>query len=289
MQLYHGTTSLFTSSILSQGLIPDPKRKFWDDVSKSSVELPSRKSLYGTYFTSDLLLSIDCAKNATSKFGGKPLIVVADINPKSAISDEDNIWCHVDDCLYSLIHQINNRWEFDAAAKFLGYFDSCDDYDRKYYVKRFAEKLHRELTRNPLHPIDYELLENVYHAALNRILSHLWKADKIKFKIDYQSNHKRFQTFKGVISTIEDGEDGYLHEIDKLCYRYKDSTKIKESFRHTLRMIYPVRFTGKNKIISIIEYNMDTGSKLIYGESPQISLEDAEEFFSYTCRTVSHS
>ena len=52
---YHGTSARFIDSIMSQGLIPNPKKRTWDEDPGSNYNSPSRKSIGGVYITKNII------------------------------------------------------------------------------------------------------------------------------------------------------------------------------------------------------------------------------------------
>ncbi len=83
MIVFHGTTSVFASRILSDGLLPEPKKKTWDS--------GPQKSVGGVYLTPRLERAHFFAKEAVKKHGGQRAIVGVDVEPKSAFADEDDV------------------------------------------------------------------------------------------------------------------------------------------------------------------------------------------------------
>lgn len=81
--MFHGTSSVFIDSILSNGLLCNPPRKTWSD--------GFYKSLEGVYFSFNLEQALFFAKKTTSIHGGNLIVAVAEIENKDAIPDEDNI------------------------------------------------------------------------------------------------------------------------------------------------------------------------------------------------------
>lgn len=81
--MFHGTTSVFASRILSDGLLPYPKKKTWDNGLQRSVG--------GVYLTPSLERAHLFAKEAVRKHGGQKSIVAVDVEPRSAFADEDDV------------------------------------------------------------------------------------------------------------------------------------------------------------------------------------------------------
>lgn len=80
----HGTSSVKVPSILSQGMVPDPKGK-----TNLGWETPHS----GSYWASDISYANDYATAAASKFGGWPTYIFAVIETRdqNVVLDEDSI------------------------------------------------------------------------------------------------------------------------------------------------------------------------------------------------------
>lgn len=81
--MFHGTSSVFKDSILSNGLLANPPKKTWNE--------GFYKSLDGVYFSCSLEQSIFFACKSVSVHGGNPIVVIAEIDNQDALPDEDNI------------------------------------------------------------------------------------------------------------------------------------------------------------------------------------------------------
>lgn len=82
---YHGTSSVFAKRILSEGFVPDPKRKIWDP------ETGSAESYTGTYFSAYPHTAGRYAGGATRKFGGFEVIFEVQLETKTGVFDEDEV------------------------------------------------------------------------------------------------------------------------------------------------------------------------------------------------------
>lgn len=81
--MFHGTSSVFTDSILFNGLLVNPPKKTWSE--------GFYKSLDGIYFSCCLEQALFFAKKSVSIHGGNQIVVVAQIENQDALPDEDNI------------------------------------------------------------------------------------------------------------------------------------------------------------------------------------------------------
>lgn len=83
---YHGTSSVFAKRILSEGFVPDPKRKVFDPSTGSA------ESYTGTYFTTRKSTANRYADRAVDKYGGFPVIFEVQLETKTGVFDEDQLY-----------------------------------------------------------------------------------------------------------------------------------------------------------------------------------------------------
>lgn len=244
--MYHGTSSEFLPSILKTGLVPNPKKKYWDDDPNVSMTKASLASLEGSYWTSNILTASSSAHNTIKKFGGSAIIVIAQIQTQSAVADEDNI-------AFPLEWNYDKAFGASISAKpkqvAYHYYDN-----RNYYEdvkKKFIELTHNDLSKNnDKKPISNNLLANAFDAMSLRIIAH-----GIKDAGDdtYWSPLKDIKNKPEEEPTVSETEKNLLDIKDKITRRYRETTLDKDDFRHTLRITEPVTYSGANRITHIIE------------------------------------
>ena len=86
--MYHGTTSQNLRAILKKGLVYDKNKRVWGEDKSENLE-----SYPGIYFSSALRKADTAAGDATRKYGGERLIVVAQIETQTpqVVIDEDGL------------------------------------------------------------------------------------------------------------------------------------------------------------------------------------------------------
>lgn len=82
---YHGTSTKLAGPILSEGFVPDPRRRVWDQEAKQLA------SYSGTYLTRDLKIAADAADQAMAKFGGSRCIFEVQVETRTGLMDEDEL------------------------------------------------------------------------------------------------------------------------------------------------------------------------------------------------------
>ena len=126
--VYHGTPAKNYSSIMSQGLIPNPKQRAWQDDPDASYYSSSRQSLDGIYVSTNLMTAYGAGGNGKNR-GLKEgrLIVVCEIQPKTGFMDEDDL---------NYIDKFNSHEYVN-----LDLFFSIKTGKDKEYVNRYFKKL----------------------------------------------------------------------------------------------------------------------------------------------------
>lgn len=244
--MYHGTTSEFLSSILKQGMVPNPKRKKWDTDPDVSLTTQSRASLEGSYWSSNLITASSSASNTKNKFGGNPILIIADIQTQSAKADEDNI-------TYDLKRQYDDSFggSYSGNPRLVAevFYDSQEYYQKA--KEKFIKNSHDSMSNsNNLKPVPVDLLSQVFDALSLRIIAHGIREAKGD---DYWSPIKRVKNKPETIPTVEETERNLLNLKDKVTRYYRESTTNTGQFSHTLRITDPVTFGGANKITHIME------------------------------------
>lgn len=124
---YHGTSTVFAKRILSEGFVPNPKRKVWDP------ERGRLASYQGTYFSRNFGTASSAAQNAAIKFNGRKCVFEVQLETRTALMDEDNLPSMMNALtqagsgyriLDSLHDKATDKWSSERGreenAKFLG-------------------------------------------------------------------------------------------------------------------------------------------------------------------------
>jgi len=284
--MFHGTTSKFLPKIFQLGMLPNPKAGKWrgnttgDD--EATAQRRSLRSLEGSYWTTNAGTAFTSGNNTRRKFGGNSIIIVAEIIPQTGKADEDSIEGSVNRAFdTSITPWFGARDRAEAAPALQGILDAADlsgGNTKKEIIKTFSKQLHNLLKINDKMPIDKKMLGRVFHAYLERMLSHIdiengqkkWEylesyrrelentfsPEEAKKKMDEKNNN---------IPNFVNGEENYSKALDWVSGRYKKTTfeNSDEDFGVNLRVTQPVGFRGRNKIISILEKPVRFGGDLI--------------------------
>jgi 8-oxo-dGTP pyrophosphatase MutT (NUDIX family) len=297
---YHGTSSALLPSILSQGLIPDPKKRSWDTHEETSIVQPTRRSLPGIYVTTNLMAAISCAGRVARRDGANYMLVVMELQPRSLLADEDT----VNHALKSLSSNVSGSayhhvWPWFMEVYGDRFQDSDDGYYRKMaeeqkrnWVDRTAKDLFYKFKKKEPHPgleqqVKKLLYDEGYRAMLERNVSYVegsWDLDH--YKRQWSEGFGEYGT-EPPVPDKKSAEDGWSAFGDKLSRTLKDTarpTRIDWTLNTSGRVMTPVRFSGKNRIVCIVERidSQEQGryhSQLLvhYGKPPQKLIDDWQE------------
>lgn len=299
--VYHGTSSKFLNKILKQGLIVDPKAKVWKDDPYASEIQASRVSLDGIYLAKNFGTASSASTNATQKFGGNPVIVIALFQPRSSLPDEDNIRYTLERIISSSLG--TGFSEFHYAFN-LGLLLKGKD---KELTKRYLDGLKSYMERLNIdeRAFDKKVAMNFLIAELKRALSHRWhKNDTAKWEIkkgwievynrtkgrvltgsdeDQKIADKLYKELDKVIPKPAEAEKNYLKALDDMTRMLKGQRKEykKDNFIN-FRSLENVTYKGRNRIIAVAEivnrFDDDEPTKIVvhYGKLPNEFLREFE-------------
>jgi len=295
--MYHGTTNKFLKSILSNGLLPSTKEKVWDLDKNASFYKASLQSYGGTYFTNNLLTAISSGRNAVSKLGGDDIIIIiAQLQPRSSLPDEDNFYSMVDGALN---YAVGEKGKYNPTELFyvLTYWDYINKTERfKELVNDFVDKF-KSMSSNETdnfwpekHNIPkllFDKMEKLFRDAIIRKISYLKKYDLKSYSsratdIEWDELDKYLEFDKNK------AEQDYAQALNDVMNTLKSQVyKMNSDWNKTYRITEPVRFSGKNKIVAIIEMENyiygDGDKKMIvwYGDIPPKFKADFDERLGY--------
>jgi len=262
--MIHGTSDKFLKSILVNGLLPTTKEKVWSGDDESSFNVPSRKSYGGVYLSNNLLTAISSSRNAVKNLGGSdPLIVICEIQPRSALPDEDNVQSHVTFALQSAIggrkFTPNEHYYSVAYASYVAKDDEYKDH-LKYFVMDLSKALsdnekQTEMTMKTPETID--AIQKLYDATLLRKMAHI-DIDTQKYALARYFTDKTYEELDQYVFTDKaKAEEDYIDKLNRVISIFKrrayNSMDRREYTNHTLRIMEPIKFSGANKIIGIIQ------------------------------------
>lgn len=274
---YHGTSSVFLKSILKNGLKADTKKKVWDKDEDSSFDSIDKTSYGGIYLTTNLGTASISSFTAKEKFGGEKIIVITELQTKTLVSDEDD---------FLSFHKIN----ITNASRF--YFLLKNGFEniqqkREYIIKRnewITQKLNYILLdipdiKPPLIKKIKELLKDVgWFSVIQRATAYVPEYSFDSESKEYPSKQK--------------GENDYRNFIDQLTKLLKLYPR-RNHFRVTGRSLNDITFSGKNKIVAIVQMvendknqNFRTDLILLYGSLPEKFIKDFKEKYNPSMNVI---
>jgi len=248
--MYHGTAEDVLPSILSQGLITNPKQRAWAEDPDASFWMPSRQSLHSIYLTSNLLTALGSGGRRRNEKLARILLIVS-VQPQSLDADEDSF--------IGLRAATPTHWsEFLVAMAYIEEMSGKSDGTvndaamKKDYVDTNLERIKDKL-KQPLHPALATrlkvLLEKCYLPALARKAAYVdagsWERAQYHLEVqnvEQPNKNKAEQEFK----RCQDQVTRTLHILAR-------PDEVNDLFDFTARSNTPIGFSGSNKIVAIFK------------------------------------
>lgn len=267
--MFHGSSLSNLPSIMSQGLIPDPKKRYWNpEDHKGSFSGRSLQS-YGGIYLADNFQSARAAVQDIKK-----AIIVVSVSEGSLIADEDDL-DHL--LIDEIINQGFERIDFESVPRlFIGVKKEDPLYLKIYqslknsYINinlirieekiKYINSLHNQY--RTLHPKLLERIKQVLDEGFSKVL-----ARQVSYT-DYHVRHsENFNTiaqemgYSGSIPNQAQAELEFRQYADTLTRLLKTAFGAK-----TARILTPIRFSGANKIVAVFVYDgsSERKDKLIY-------------------------
>jgi hypothetical protein len=273
--MYHGTDGENLQNVLSQGLIPDPKKKVWETDPRSGFYTPSQATQGGVYLTRNLMTAMSYAGQGSTKID---IIVVVQVQTGGLLADEDDIIHILDRELpsheYSLIHLyagwqalLHNKIDSDFYKKET---QEAVNKAQQEFVNECLDWFHRK-HKNRMTPqeeqLAREILEQGFFIALTRKASYVesrsWGWDERLWKTERPESGPAEAAFKGL-----------RDRLTRVLKRLGRPEHIREdAFNPTARIETPIRYTGRNKILAVLSEKYETGRrqvKIYYPPNKQV-------------------
>lgn len=283
--VFHGTASgrgdRVLRSILKRGLVPSAKDKVWAEDPHTGVYSPSRVSYDGVYFARRERsgVAFNSMRRAVEMLGGVPLMVVARLQVRSALPDEDSFHNAVKYAVQSVLGDLSPKTaSFYVTQARLG-----------VPLKKEKTKFHESLAsafRDQGWPTKSNTLrvatDRLFDGAMLRLAAYagntfdprraweLYAADTGRFQtvieepsqtlLDYykakgQSPPLPEKMYRvdpmppdlAMAPSREDGEAAYRTALDSFMKQVR-----RTALQHnTLRVLDPVDFKGRNRIVCV--------------------------------------
>jgi GNAT superfamily N-acetyltransferase len=264
---YHGTSSTLLRKILKEGLNPSPKERQFDREQYEDRGGTRSISPYGgVYMTSNPFSSYSFSNTAKRNFGGNNLLLALTYESETptTLLDEDPVGFWMLDAIgtrfFDTLRHIENAaekyhmstWSLEYAFKDIEKGDITDkshelvdslvsminNSDTK--LANVAEHvLNREYSKRF---IDDETLKHIKPKIVSLMVA-VYKAN-IKHLLDEELKHKMPQ-LRGSLQELKDATNVLSKYIN---------TQGHDKLDHRIRSTEPIGFSGKNRIITILEF-----------------------------------
>lgn len=262
--MFHGTTKDRLPSILSQGLITNPKQKNWDNINDGDYYNPSRESVGGIYLTHNLMSAYGAASNGKNRDVSRKfskIIIMVQVKSNSLVADEDSISISLptneQDLCYNYFELILTGQCNDLRDNILTRLVAQLKYTFKYVHEKLIERLKK-------------LISDHMSVILGRRVSYI--SDYTYEKVWHYFKNNREMPAKPLKKDVEMEYKEFEDKITRTLKMYSDVYKYTgQPFNLSGRSLEPIRYVGSNKIIAIFEdvklVEYETSFKLLYPKS----------------------
>jgi hypothetical protein len=260
--LYHGTSKEVGRRILSEGLVPRPKKRVWDvDPDAKFGHLP-RTSFPGTYLTGNLMTAISSATTA----GGpqrERTIVVVDVEEDSLVHDEDTITISLRDVLRDFVPK---GW-LVTEHSILDIYDEMSKGDLDDRIKKAAEDFLKSVDVQAQAgyggekvPVAEKAIKDlITREAAHGLVASTWYSNEKSWE-----QMKEEQKDKGRdVSSLPDpasADRDFMSSLEALTDKLKPRHArglAADTFMDTSRIREPVGFSGSNRIVAVVGVGQD--------------------------------
>ena len=291
LTMFHGTASGPNNSrlrsILKHGLVPTAPKAWADDPNAKQAGHRSRAAYGGTYFSGNPRVAFSSVHQSRGSDGSQyPVIITATIQPRAALPDEDDYVGSVDHA-YSYATKTVDHPHTDGYYYLCLFLDDYNQEDLKEARQRFADSLADMLKRYGVSielPRLRKFTDPLFDAEVVRRVSNQpddWYGFKrsvqgraLEYFKYYKETPLELDQLPAEIQkqpTYEEGEAKSRAALDALTKATRrlaigletHAEDAADRFRHVLRVMEPVTFSGRNRITSIVSlpnyYSRSTG------------------------------
>jgi hypothetical protein len=259
---------------LKKGLIPTAPKAWADDKDAQATGQRSRAAYGGIYFASNPRVAFSSVHKPRGNDDSQyPVIIVATIQPRAALPDEDDFTFDID----FAFSRATKTAENPAVTGYYYIGQYLDDFQepghREAAYTQFADALSGVLLRKgvtvPMAELR-KLSDPLFDAEVKRRASTM-KSDQYgsygfkQYVTNRALDHLKFHVGKKT-ATVEDlppqlreqpsydsGEADFRAALEALMRRAKRAAiGEKDAFRHTLRVMEPVTYSGRNRITAVV-------------------------------------
>jgi hypothetical protein len=279
--LYHGTAIKNLKSIMSQGLIPNPKERAWADDPDETFLTVSRASFPGIYLTNNFNTA-----RISSKRGGmrdQGVVIAAQIETRTLALDEDRLGWIMGAMNMLVKGGLSNRYQ--TVETYYRYLDGDLEVELNENVHEFMlEALQYIDPKSVDHVIKnaFPVIKNLLIALLIRNLAWINSNEE-----DLNERFLRDGRDINEIPTFEKASETLRKYTEEATRKLAVIIKGGNELNYTARALEPITFSGANKILSIVSWTIsDKDHEMIlkfwYGgnsEAAQKMAEDCRQFW----------
>jgi hypothetical protein len=253
MIMYHGTDARNLPAILSQGLIPNPKKRAWGEDPNLSFHRPSRESLPGIYLTTNLITALSSARKGSNQ---EAVLVVVQVQTGNLIADEDSI-------VYSLEHGVPDH-EYTIFDLYVGWQgleqDLIKEDWRKGEIQKFIDVAQENFVESCVTFLNSQIKGGLHDkelSSLREVLEQGFFVVVARRAAHADLRQWKYEDYTHGVSKPDVGqaEADYKRLEDRLARVLKKLGRpeyLERTYNPTTRIETPIRYRGNNKIVAII-------------------------------------
>lgn len=315
LTMFHGTASGPNNSrlrsILKHGLVPTAPKAWADDPNAKANRMRSRAAYGGTYFAANPRVAFSSVHQSRGSDKSQyPVIITATIQPRAALPDEDDYTFSVDHAYHYATKTVDHP-HTDGYYYLCIFIEGFEPSSLEEARQRFADSTASSLQRSGVSielPRLRKFTDPLFDAEVVRRVSNQpddWYGFKKTvqgraleyFKYDRQTPLELDQLPAEIQKqpTYEEGETQFRAALDALVKATRrlaigletHAEGAADRYRHVLRVMEPVTFSGRNRITSIVSlpnyYSRSTGTPVTvvshYGDpTPVVKYLESEGY-----------
>lgn len=294
--VFHGTSSAHLPSILKHGLLANPDAAVYDAANPPPAGHRSLISYGGVYVARKPGRAMLAASSAVAKFGGTQILLVIQLQPRSALPDEDNYI----DSLPTVLRSVERVFRQRAGYLWVNPIDieptiylamlvadgvvSVGDRDsgivaafhaaQQEFVSALRSTLPAASTR---HPEFVQQARDVFAAQLRFGAASLLASKTRQYSL-LDLGRTLFEGVDvAVVQSVVDAAVAQLPAVGAADAEFREAldvlmTSTRRSVlggRDSLRLPFDIGFAGRNRIVAIVQLSRGRGYTTLYGTVPE--------------------
>jgi len=285
--LFHGTSPEVGRKILSEGLIPDPKKRAWAEDPGAGFSMLPRTSFQGVYLTGNFMTAYSSSTNAAGPRRDH-IIVVVDVEEASLVHDEDTLKGPLQRILYEFIpkgYVLTERGHLDTYDDMVR--GKIDDKIREESIKFLKSIDQPASTGRGDQEERIQLVEKALRALIVRQAAYSLP------QVTWYASEKTWEQMKAgksddwdlsALPEPKNTDKPFMDAFERLSNKLRPmhaKGDAAERFMDTSRIREPIGFSGSNRIVAIVsiekkDWDKSGGNvlKFLYGNPSDPRLAD---------------